>query len=453
MNQQHIKIDDQITLQIKRLGINGEGIGYDKKLAIFVLGALPGERVDVEITQVFNNRAIARLVRVINQADDRRMPFCPVYESCGGCQLQHLDYEQGLREKRQLLIQALDRYVPIRIAKHRIKDTIGMSNPKYYRNQASLPLRKAKRNQIGMYQTAGHKFIPIENCPVQNEHINRVYQTILMLMTTIGIDAYDQKYRKGFITNIVIRITSQHMMQVTFVCKKLPNRLAQLTHELMEKEPMVQSVFRVIATKNSRDFFNDSLTKIAGKDHLIEQLGSYSFSLSPNTFFKLNTKQATVYYETMKKKAQLKGYERCVDAHGGVAAIATYIADACRKVYTIESHQALIEDAKRSLAINQITNVEIINASFEKALKQLSKQPIDAIFFDLPRTGLGEKMIAIIKETKPKKIIYGSCNPSILAKDIASLLDEYVLDEITPIDMFPFTAHVESITLLSLKSA
>ncbi len=451
MNAQHLNEGDLITLEIKRLGINGEGIGYDRKLAIFVTGALPNERVEARITQVFNNRAIAELVSIKKASKDRVKPFCPVYETCGGCQLQHLSYQKTLIEKRQMIIQAFNRYLPFKLNQERVKETLGMEDPTHYRNKASLPVRKTKQNKIGMYASGGNKFVPIKDCPVQDDRVNHILNTIIDLMGEVDIDAFDQKYRKGFITNVIVRVTSKDEAQVTFTCKKLPNRLPQLASLLMEKEPMVKSVFRVIEDNESREFFNDSLAKVKGQDIIHEVLGKFTYVLEPESFFQLNSKQADVFFKTMRDVAKLKPSDIVIDAYAGSAPISHYIAEHCQLVYAIEVNQASVNSANQSLKENSIHNVKVIKDTFDQALKTLKSEKIDVMFFDPPRVGLGEDTIALIKQFKPNRIVYGSCNPSTLAKDIASLSSDYVLDETTPIDMFPFTAHVESITLLSLK--
>ena len=272
-------------------------------------------------------------------------------------------------------------------------------------------------------------------------------------MDDIGVDAYDTKYRKGFVSHVIVRVTTKDEAQVTFICKKIPNRLPQLAESLMAKESQVKSVFSVLEEKGSRDFFNCSLTKIAGADVIEETLNEHTFLLEPEAFFQLNTTQADIFFKTMRDVAALKKHETVIDAYAGSAPIAHYVADLCKHVYAIESNQASVDSANRSLAKNQIKNVTVIKDHFKHALEGLKHQTIDVMFFDPPRTGLGEETIDLIKQFKPKRIVYGSCNPSTLVKDVASLVNEYVLNVTIPLDMFPFTAHIETITLLSLKTA
>ncbi len=450
-HEQHLKSGDRIILTIKRLGINGEGIGYDKKLAIFVNGALPEEVVEVNIEQVFNNRAIASIIQIKKASKHRVKPFCPVYETCGGCQLQHLDYQMTLIEKRNLIVQAFERFLPVKIANQRIKNTIGMDHPTYYRNKASLPVRKTKKNKIGMYAAGSTKFIPIDACPIQDDRINKIMQTILDLMSEIGIDAYDEKYRKGYLTNLIVRVATEDEAQVTFVCHKEPNRLLQLAEALMIRQPLVKSVFRVLEKKGAHEFFNDSLMKVTGSDLITETLNEQIFMLEPDAFFQLNTTQAHVFFKTMRDMAKLNKSDIVMDAYAGSAPISHYIAADCKKVYAIEANEASVKSAKRSLKENHIKNVEVIHSKFKDVLDTFKPQQINVMFFDPPRVGLGLETIELIKKARPKRIVYGSCNPSTLAKDIAALIDLYVLDQTIPIDMFPYTAQVESVTLLSLK--
>jgi 23S rRNA (uracil1939-C5)-methyltransferase len=448
---QHIKPNDTIQLSIKRMGINGEGIGYDQKLAIFVDHALPGEEVMVKIDQVFDNRAVGSLLEIIKPSEHRINPFCPVYELCGGCQTQHLDEKHVLMHKRDLILQSFDRYMNPKPQPSIVKQTIGSDHPKNYRNKASLPVQFIKgKNRFGMYQRNSNQFIPIDDCPIQDEDINRIFQTTISLMDKYQMDAIDPKTKRGYVRSIVIRVARHtKQAQVSFIMLKKSNRIKDLTDELMNKEKMVISVYEVMnGDLKKPGFFTDDMNLIAGQEVIFEKLNNQKFILKPEAFFQLNTEQAHRFYLEMKRLAQLKKHEVAIDAYAGIAPVSHYIAKDAKHVYAIEIDAKACESAKLSLKENKIDNVTVLHSDFKRALSGLREKKIDVMFFDPPRVGLGDETISLILKFKPSRLIYGSCNPSTLAKDLQLLQKEYKLVETVPIDMFPYTALVESVLLL-----
>ncbi len=449
-----IKVNDTLNLDVKRMGINGEGIAYYQKLAIFVDHALPGEEVKVDIKEVFDNRAIGQLVDVRKPSPDRVEPFCPIFHECGGCQTQHLDYQAMLEQKREMIIRSFERYAGIKFTQKQIKKTIGCDHPKNYRNKASLPVQRIKnKNRFGMYQKNSNRFIPIEGCPVQHEDINRILSTIVSLMDKHQMDAYDPKEKKGYVRALVVRVAERTKeAQVTFVMLKKSNRLESVVKDLVKKEPMIKSVFETIHPDLKKmGFFGEEMNLIFGEKTIKEELNGHLYELKPEAFFQLNTPQAHKFYQEMKRLSGLKPHETAIDAYAGIAPVSHYIHQDCRQVYAIEVDKSSCESARLSLEKNGITNVTVLESDFKRALSGLKEKKIDVMFFDPPRVGLGDETIELILQARPKRLIYGSCNPSTLAKDLHQLSKDYDLVETVPIDMFPFTSHVESITLLSLK--
>ncbi len=393
MNE-HIKVDDQLHISIKRMGINGEGIGYFNKLAIFVDQALPDEELDVIITQVFDNRAVGRIERIIKQSPDRKEPFCPVYEACGGCQTQHFDYLKSLIQKRDILIKSFDRYIVPKVSEILIKDTIGADEPKHYRNKASLPVQKIRgKNQFGMYARGSNKFISIKGCPIQNELIDHILNTIIRLMNQFEMDGMDPKTRRGYVRSLIVRVTEKmDQAQVSFIMAKKSNRLDLVVEGLIKAEPKIVSVYEVMnADLKKPGFFTDEMTLIYGQPMMIETLNDFKFMLTPEAFFQLNTPQANKFYLQMKKLANLKPHEIAIDAYAGVAPVSHYIHQDAKHIYAVEIDPSACESARLSLEANNITNVTVLQSDFKRALSGLKDKPIDVMFFDPPRTGLGEK--------------------------------------------------------------
>lgn len=454
MNE-HIKKDDILDLEVRRMGINGEGIAYYKKLAIFIDQALPGEKVKAKVDEVYENRATATLEEVITPSEHRRTPFCEYYEACGGCQTQHADYNTILDNKRDILLKSFDRYAGLKINPEIVKSVKGAINPKNYRNKASLPVQKIKgKNYFGMYARNSNQFIQIEGCPIQHEDINRILRTIISLMNTFGIDAMDSKTNTGYVRHLVVRVgETTKEAQVSFIMLKKSNRLDDLVKKLISLEPTIESVFEVMNPDLKKvGYFTEDMRLIYGKQMIKEILNGHEYYLRPEAFFQLNTKQADVFYSEMKRLANLKKHEIAIDAYAGIAPVSHYIHDQARHVYAIEIDQASCDSAKLSLEKNGIKNVTVLQSDFKRALSGLKEKKIDVMFFDPPRVGLGDETIELILKFKPKRLIYGSCNPSTLAKDFNTLLHTYELIETVPIDMFPYTSLVESVSLLTLKN-
>jgi len=453
MNE-HIKVNDKLDLEIKRMGINGEGIAYYQKLAIFIDQAIPGELIEATIDEVYDNRALAHMSSIKQPSIDRKTPFCPVYEMCGGCQTQHISYEAMLHHKRDILLKSFDRYAGLKISDKKIKPTIGAKNPEHYRNKASLPIQFIKgKNRFGMYAKNSNQFIPIDGCPVQHDVINKVLRKITSLMDTFGIQAYDPKTKQGYVRHLVVRI-AEHTgeVQVSFIMFKKSNRLDDLTKKLIELEPEIVSVYEVMnEDMRKMGFFTEQKRLVYGKETITETLNGHAYILKPEAFFQLNTTQADLFYHEMKRLAQLKPHEVAIDAYAGIAPVSHYIHDQAKKVYAIEMDASACESARLSLEKNGIKNVTVLQSDFKRALSGLKEKKIDVMFFDPPRVGLGDDTIELILQFKPKRLIYGSCNPSTLAKDLNALLAHYDLVETVPIDMFPYTSLVESVSLLTLK--
>ena len=449
-----IKVNDHLNVDVKRMGINGEGIAYYQKLAIFIDHALPGEEVKVNITEVHENRAIGEIIEIRKESKDRVVPFCPIYHQCGGCQTQHMDYQAMLEQKREIIIRSFERYAGINFTQKQIKKTIGADHPTHYRNKASLPVQRIKnKNRFGMYQKNSNRFIAIDECPVQHEAINRILNTIIVLMAKHQMDAYDPKTKDGYVRALVVRVTeTTQEAQVTFVMLKKSNRIESVAKDLAKKEPMVKSIYQTLHPDMKKmGFFGESLDLVFGVQTIEEEVNGARFHLKPEAFFQLNTSQAHKFYQEMRRLAQLKPHEIAIDAYAGIAPVSHYIHQDCQQIYAIEVDPAACESAKLSLEKNGINNVTVLQSDFKRALSGLKEKKIDVMFFDPPRVGLGEETIDLILQAKPSRLIYGSCNPSTLAKDIHQLSKLYELVETVPLDMFPYTSHVESITLLSLK--
>ncbi|WP_035298560.1 23S rRNA (uracil(1939)-C(5))-methyltransferase RlmD [Brevibacillus thermoruber] len=448
-----IRVGQQMTLTIKSLGINGEGIGYYKRKIVFVEKALPGEVVHAEVTDVKETYAVARLVRVVERSPARVEPPCPVYEECGGCSLQHMDYQAQLASKRELVIESLRKYA--RLENPPVAETIGMENPWGYRNKAQFQVgRQNGRLVAGLYQTGSHRLVDLESCRVQHEATNEIVRTARQVMEELGIPAYDERKRTGVIRTIVARAafaTGETQLTLVTATEEIP-RVKELILELRTRLPGLVSIVQNVNRKKTSLVFGDTTRQLWGRPSIAEQLGELSFDLSARAFFQLNPEQTRKLYEEVKKAAGLTGSELVLDLYCGTGTIALWLAPYAREVRGIELIPEAVEDARRNAEKNGAANATFHVGRAEVLMPKWAKQGVkpDVVVVDPPRTGLDDALIRSLLEVQPQRIVYVSCNPSTLGKDVAKLLARYELVSAQPLDMFPHTSHVECVALLKL---
>ncbi|WP_462408786.1 23S rRNA (uracil(1939)-C(5))-methyltransferase RlmD [Neobacillus sp. Marseille-QA0830] len=456
--EQSIKIQPKQTfpLTIKRLGINGEGVGYFKRQVVFVPGALPGEEVVVETTKINPKFAEAKIKKIRKKSPYRVQPPCPFYEQCGGCQLQHLKYDQQLKEKRDIIIQALERHTKFDLSKLNIRETIGMENPWGYRNKSSFQVGQREGKVLaGLYGMNSHQLIDIDHCAVQHSQTTEAVNAVKSVLDELKIPIYNEKTRKGIVRTIVTRVGVQSgELQVVIITseKELPKK-ELLIQQIQEKLPHVKSIVQNINGEKTSLIFGKETVKLAGEEFIQESLGDLQFELSARTFFQLNPVQTVKLYNEVKEAAGLTGTEKVVDAYCGVGTIGLWLADQAAEVRGMDVIPESIEDAKKNAKRHGYTNTKYVPGKAEEVLPKWVKKgwKPDVIVVDPPRTGLDRQLIQTILQVKPKKLIYVSCNPSTLAKDIQTLSSKFNVQYIQPVDMFPHTAHVESVSQLILK--
>ncbi|MEH7346284.1 23S rRNA (uracil(1939)-C(5))-methyltransferase RlmD [Bacillus sp. JJ1532] len=452
-----LKLNQTFPLTIKRLGINGEGVGYFKKQVVFVPGALPGEEVVVEATKVNPKFAEAKIKKIRKKSEHRVQPPCPIYEQCGGCQLQHLQYSQQLKEKRDIVIQALERHTKLNPNQIDIKDTIGMDDPWNYRNKSQFQVGlKDGKVLAGLYGMNSHRLINIDQCAVQHPQTSNATVTVKRILQDLKIPIYNEKTRKGLIRTIVTRVGIQtgELQIVLITAKKELPKKDLIIQEIKKRLPAVKSIIQNINGQKTSLIFGEETVNLEGNDFIQETLGDLSFELSARTFFQLNPEQTVKLYNEVKNAAGLTGKEKVVDAYCGVGTIGLWVAEQAAEIRGMDIIPESIEDAKKNATRHGIKHAKYVTGKAEVLLPKWVKEgwKPDVIIVDPPRTGLDEQLLKTILKVKPKKVVYVSCNPSTLAKDIDVLSSSYKVDMIQPVDMFPQTAHVENVAVLELKN-
>lgn len=450
---EEIRPGDRIVVTIKRLGINGEGVGYFKRKAVFIEGALPNEVIKAEVTRTEPKFIAAKWIEIEKRSPYRVDAPCPVFGICGGCQIQHLSYEGQLAAKEDIVREAFSRYAGLQDI--RMKPILGMDHPWDYRNKAQLQLGVQEEGVIaGLYAMDSHRLIDITGCPIQHPKVNEAVDRTRNVLQRLGIPIYREKGGEGLVRTIVVRWGFQSgQLQVTLVTvnDKLPRR-EELVRDLRAAMPELTSIAMNVNPKNTSLVFGNKTSILWGEDSIQESLGDLDFTLSPRAFFQLNPIQTVKLYESVRGAAGLTGRESVVDAYCGTGTIGLWLAPHAREVRGIEAIPEAVEDAKANAARNGRTNASFYHGQAEELLPRWAKAGYapDVIVADPPRTGLDARFLDAVLRTKPKRFVYVSCNPSTLAKDCKVLEGGgYKVEWVQPVDMFPQTSHVECTVLLT----
>lgn len=429
MKPQH---NETIQITIQRLGIHGEGIGSYEGFTMFVEGALPGERVQAVITDVRKNFGRARAVEFLDTSPHRVKPPCPVFGRCGGCQLMHLDYEHQLETKRQRVVDALQRIGKI---DHEVLPCVPSPSPLSYRNKIQLPY---KDSRLGLYAFNSHDLVEIERCYIHCPLGEKAFQHIKAIL---------KKSPSEKLRHVLIK-TAVHTDQVLVILvTEGESDITKLAQHIKTGMPEIQGVVQNINQAPGNVILGPINRILEGEGHIMDRICGLNFKVSPASFFQVNPAQAEHLYQKALEVCDLKGTETVLDAYCGVGTLSLLLAQKAKKAIGVESVAEAISDAQENARLNGIENASFTCALAEDFIGSLSN--IDAAVINPPRKGCDplflEKLIAL----KPKKLVYISCDPATLARDLAILqTGNYRIKEVQPFDMFPQTTHVETLVYL-----
>jgi 23S rRNA (uracil1939-C5)-methyltransferase len=435
-----LEIGQEITLTIESIGINGEGVGYWEGFTLFVEGALPGETVVVCLYERQKRYGRAEVLKYFNQSPDRVEPICPLFGRCGGCQLMHLTYAQHLIIKTQRVKDALQR-----IGKLFDLDVLPCEpspSQTNYRNKIQLPvLQENDGLKIGLYAKNSHDLVEVDHCHIHCDLGEKAYQHIQKILKSSGLmDIRHLLIKTAFYTGqvLVILVTNGKIS------------LNKVARQIMDGMPEIKGVVQNINSATTNVILSNQYHLVAGESMIEEKLCGLFFKVSPASFFQVNPAQAQKLYEKVLEFAELTGCESVLDAYCGVGTISLILAKHAKKVIGIECVPEAIADAQENAKRNGITNVRFICAQAELFIPNL-KQNIDVAVINPPRKGCELSFLEGLVLLAPKRILYISCDPATLARDLAFLVSKnYCISHVQPFDMFPQTSHVE--TLVSLSS-
>ena len=443
--------NDDIELRIDSLGSEGQGVGRYEGMAVFVPFALPNELVKAHIIKVAKNYAVGKLIKVIEPSKVRREPRCSSFTRCGGCNLMHMDYAAQLEYKRGLVENAFARIAKIEGV--HVENTIGMDEPYHYRNKAAFPFAMVDgRMCFGFFAPRSHRLIPIDGCFIEQEPLYNVASAVHCWAEENDIQPYDEETGSGTIRHVVSRITTSGDIMAVIVTKGRPKKLNKLVDMLKERCEGIKSI---ILNRNDEDtnvIFGRSYETLWGEDTLTENLCGFEFSVSAASFLQVNPVQTECLYAQVKAFLPEKDGFEAIDVYCGTGTISMILSKRAKHVTGIENIKPAVEDAARNAERNGAGNADFICADAAEALPELIEKGTrpDVIVIDPPRKGCDKAVLNAITGSAVQRVIYVSCDPATLARDVRILVDGgYSIQKVQPIDMFPQTAHVETVVLLS----
>ncbi|WP_423804655.1 23S rRNA (uracil(1939)-C(5))-methyltransferase RlmD [Paenibacillus xylanexedens] len=510
---------------------DGEGVGRANGYTLFVQGALPGETVRVRVMKTKKQYGYAKLLEIVKASPDRVSAPCPIYDQCGGCQIQHMSYAGQLAWKRQLVVDNLQRIGKLNVmvedaetlasnvqddnegAEQHVQDdvsvgeakleerlvqeeneptqpgqasskaqmigsnrirfrlegvmneedteqgihvlpTMGMDEPWRYRNKAQVPIGVTEGGLVGgFYAKGSHRIIDMETCLIQHEHNDEVVAKVKEIGSHFGISAYNEETGRGLLRHVVVKKafrTGEMMLVLVTNGRDIPYK-DEWIGSIREAIPHVASICQNVNKKQTNVIFGDETRVLWGRDVIYDYIGDVQFAISARSFYQVNPVQTEVLYGKTVEYAGLSGKETVIDAYCGIGTISLFLAQHADQVYGVEIVPEAIEDARSNALLNEMRNVKFEVGASEDVIPRWKEQGIEAdvIVVDPPRKGCDPRLLDTILEMKPERVVYVSCNPSTLARDLRVLEDGgYRTVEVTPVDMFPHTVHVESVAML-----
>ena len=447
---ENVKKNDELIVDVIDYGANGEGIAKINGYTIFVLGALKGEKCKIHILKVLKTHAFAKVIQIIEKSSKRVEPDCSTFNKCGGCDLRHIAYSETLKIKQEKVQNLVNKMLKNKV---KVNETVGMENPTFYRNKAIYPVTQDKK--VGIFAKRSHNIIPTNECKIQSKISQEISKYIL---DNWKDSIYDEETGKGLLRNIMVRegFKTDEIMLVLVQNgeKNVFETNSKLKIENVIKEfPKIKTIVINVNTEKTNVVLSRKNIIIYGDGTITDRLGDYEFKISPNSFYQVNPVQTEKLYNLAIEGAKLKKDDILCDLYCGIGTIGIFASKYVKKVYGVEIVEEAIKDAKQNGEINNVDNIEFIQGDVEVAFNKMLDNGVkpSVVIVDPPRKGLDSKTVQNLCDLKLDRLVYVSCNPATLMRDLQVLEDVYKIDSITPVDNFCYSSHIECVVVLEIK--
>ena len=448
-----VKKGHTYKVKITDLSHQGLGVAHIDEYPLFIENALPDEELKIRVTHVGRRMGHGKTVEFLKKSPYRVDDLEDVHFQSGTMPLQHLAYEQQLKFKQQQVKKLLAKVGNLEDVP--VFETIGMAHPYGYRNKAQIPVREIDgKLTTGFYKKRTHDLIPIEDFVIQNPEIDQAIVTVRDILRKYDITAYDEKNHIGDIRHIIVRrghFTGEVMVVIVTNSFVLPHA-QEIVADIQNEIPQVVSIVQNINSDQTNVILGKQAMVLFGQDYYTDELMGHTFKISHQSFYQVNSEQTEKLYSVAVDYAQLTGDELVVDAYSGIGTMTLSLAEQAKQVYGVEIVPQAIQNATTNAKDNKIKNVTFEVADAGKWLVKHAKAglKVDVVVVDPPRKGLAPEFIDAVLQIQPERMVYVSCNPNTLARDLKLLSEgDYTVEKVQPVDMFPQTYHVESVALLS----
>ncbi|MDF9407351.1 23S rRNA (uracil(1939)-C(5))-methyltransferase RlmD [Pelotomaculum isophthalicicum JI] len=460
-----LKKGENVEVGITGLTHDGDGVGRYLGIPVFVPLTVPGDKVLAEISEVKKNFARGRLKLICTGSLWRRDPVCPAFTICGGCRLQQMDYEEQLSRKTRMVKDSLTRIG--HLPEVEVKETIGMKYPWHYRNKASYHVEERQgKVSLGFYEKGTHRLVYNSGeegvarsgpeCLLVDKDINKAAAVIETILNKHRVQVYNHRQRRGLLRQVILRkasATGECMAVFVTGPGEWPEE-KDIAADLSEQLPALSSLIRNIHQGPEGIELGLENRLLTGQKYITDYIENLAFRISPASFYQVNPRQTPVLYHKALEYAGLNGGEIVVDAYSGAGTIALFLAGHAGMVYGLEVVPEAVEDARENAVLNGIKNVEFRRGEVEKLLPAMASQGLHpgVVVLDPPRRGCGIAALEAVEEMETPRVVYVSCDPGTLARDLGCLAGKgYRIEEVQPVEMFPWTPHVETVCLMSRK--
>lgn len=447
---ENVKKNDELIVDVIDYGANGEGIAKINGYTIFVMGALKGEKCKIHILKVLKTHAFAKVIQIIEKSSKRVEPDCSTFNKCGGCDLRHITYSETLKIKQEKVQNLVNKMLKNKV---KVNETVGMENPTFYRNKAIYPVTQDKK--VGIFAKRSHNIIPINECKIQTKISQEISKYIL---DNWEDSIYDEETGKGLFRNIMVRegFKTDEIMLVLVQNgeKNVFETNSKLKIENVIKEfPKIKTIVINVNTEKTNVVLSRKNIIVYGDGTITDRLGDYEFKISPNSFYQVNPVQTEKLYNLAIEGAKLKKDDILCDLYCGIGTIGIFASKYVKKVYGVEIVEEAIKDAKQNAEINNVDNIEFIQGDVEVAFNKMLDNGVkpSVVIVDPPRKGLDNKTIQNLCNLKLDRLVYVSCNPATLMRDLQELENVYKINSITPVDNFCYSSHIECVAVLKMK--